>query len=568
MPSPDGYGPKWAVLYARVSTDEQARSGYSLAQQIEALHAYAAREGYEVIEEVQDPGQSGASLERPGMDRVRDLVAAGGVSAVVAQDRDRFAREPAYHFLLRKEFEERDCRLQALNDRGGDGPEGELTDGILDQLGKFERAKMVERTRRGKLRRAREGKVVATHTPNYGFEYNAARDNYVVNEDTMRIVRRIFRMVGAEGQSLNSVKKNFDSEGVPTPKGSRYWGNTFIQRVITDDAYRPHSLDEVGALVSQEVASRLDPNEHYGVWRFNRRRRIEKQVSVPSQDGRRYIRRSSTTKKPKEEWIAVPVPDAGIPREWVDAARAAISGNVKFSRAGGRYWELSGLMRCSGCGCGMLGNSPPNGSRTKIYHYYRCRTRHLEGKGACSMSKNIRAEEAEHAVWSFVTTLLLNPEALREGLNEMMERERAGNHGNPEDEAAVWLDRLGALERKRANLQDMAAEGLITFDELRAKLAAVEETRQTARRELAALESRIERLRDLERDLDALLENYAEMMPEALDVLQPEERHRVYKMLRLRAVAFPDGSLEVSGALGEELFVCKDSTRRLRSRGT
>ena len=216
----------------------------------------------------------------------------------------------------------------------------------------------------------------------------------------------------------------------------------------------------------------------------------------------------------------------------------------------------------------MLGNSPPNGSRTKVYHYYRWRTRHLEGKGACSMSKNIRAEEAEHAVWTFVTTLLLNPEALREGLNEMMERERAGNHGKPEDEAAVWLDRLGALERKRANLQDMAAEGLITFDELRAKLAAVEDTRQTARRELAALESRIERLRDLGRDRDALLENYAEMIPEALDVLQPEERHRVYKMLRLRAVAFPGGSLEVSGALGEELLVCKNPTRRSRSHGT
>ena len=562
MTSTNGHSPRRAVLYSRVSTDEQARSGYSLAQQIEALRDHAAREGYEILEEVTDAGQSGASLERPGMDRVRDLVAAGGVFVVLAQDRDRFAREPAYHYLLSKEFEERNCRLRALNDRGGDGPEGELTDGILDQLSKFERAKMVERTRRGKLRRAREGKVVATHTPNYGFEYNAARDNYVVNEETMRNVRRIFRMVGAEGQSLNSVKKIFDNEDVPTPKGSRYWGNTFIQRVITDDVYRPHSLDEVGALVSQEVASRLDPNERYGVWWFNRRRRIEKQVSVPSQDGRRYLRRSSTTEKPKEEWIAVPVPDAGIPREWVDAAREAISGNVKFSRAGGRYWELSGLMKCSGCGCGMLGNSPPNGSRTKIYHYYRCRIRHLEGKGACSMSKNIRAEEAEHAVWSFVTTLLLNPEALREGLNEMMERERAGNHGNPEDEAAVWLDRLGALERKRANLQDMAAEGFITFDELRAKLAAVEETRQTARRELAALESRIERLRDLERDRDALLENYAEMMPEALDVLQPEERHRVYKMLRLRAVAFPDGSLEVSGALGEELFVCKDSTRR------
>ncbi len=105
MPSTNGHGPAKprAILYARVSTEEQARSGYSLAQQIEALRAYAAQEGYEILEEVTevtDPGQSGASLERPGMDRVRDLVAGGGVSVVLAQDRDRFAREPAYHYLF------------------------------------------------------------------------------------------------------------------------------------------------------------------------------------------------------------------------------------------------------------------------------------------------------------------------------------------------------------------------------------------------------------------------------------------------------------------------------------
>jgi site-specific DNA recombinase len=144
----DGEGSKKAVLYARVSTEEQAKNGYSLAQQLEALRGYAAHEGYEVLEEVTDPGQSGASLERPGMDRVRDLVAADGVSVVLAQDRDRFAREPAYLYLLREEFAEHGTRLEALNDRGDDTPEGELTDGILDQLAKYERAKMMERTRR------------------------------------------------------------------------------------------------------------------------------------------------------------------------------------------------------------------------------------------------------------------------------------------------------------------------------------------------------------------------------------------------------------------------------------
>src|ERR687893_1938261 len=128
MPSTNGHGPKKAILYARVSTDEQARSGYSLAQQLEALREYAAREGYEVLEEVVDAGQSGASLERLGMDRVRDLVAARGVSVVLAQDRDRFAREPAYLFYLREEFSEWGTDLRALHDRGDDSPEGRLTD--------------------------------------------------------------------------------------------------------------------------------------------------------------------------------------------------------------------------------------------------------------------------------------------------------------------------------------------------------------------------------------------------------------------------------------------------------
>src|SRR5918998_4749843 len=112
-----------------------------------------------------------ASLERPGMDRVRDLVSAGGVSVVLAQDRDRFSREPAYTYLLRREFEEHDCELRSLNDRGDGSPEGDLTDGILDQLAKYERAKIAERSRRGKLRKAKEGHAVAP-IAKYGYRFN------------------------------------------------------------------------------------------------------------------------------------------------------------------------------------------------------------------------------------------------------------------------------------------------------------------------------------------------------------------------------------------------------------
>jgi site-specific DNA recombinase len=554
MPSTNGHGPKRAILYARVSTDEQARTSYSLAQQIEALREYAAREGYEVLEEVKDPGQSGASLERPGMDRVRDLVAAGGVSVVLAQDRDRFAREPAYHYLLRREFEEYGTTLRAFNDRGDESPEGELTDSILDQLAKFERAKVAERTRRGKLRRAREGKILPNQRPNYGFEFNAKRDNYVVHEEEMAILRRIFRMVGAEGYAIHAVKKVFDREGVPTPNGARYWGKTFIRRIVDDDVYKPHTFEEVKLLVSSEVASRLDPERRYGIWWFNRRRVEHKQVAETSHDGqRRYRRRAKTTTKPREEWIAVPVPDSGVPRELVEAARETTKDNKKCSAAGRRIWELSGgILRCAGCGRTMTTLSLVG----KGYHYYRCPTRQTHGRDACPDARHLRAERAEEEVWKFVSGILKAPVSLEEGLEEMIERERNGTRGAPEKEAATWLGRISEVEKQRSRAQDLAIEGLLTPEELRERLRHLEEVRRTAEEKLAALRECEERLQALERDRDALLKSYAKLVPEALDTLEAEERHRVYKMLRLSTLAHPDGTLEVSGAIGEDVTVC------------
>jgi site-specific DNA recombinase len=551
MPNTNGHGPKRAILYCRVSTDEQARSGFSLAQQLEALREYAAREGYEVLEEVADPGQSGATLARPGMDRVRDLVAAGGVSVVLAQDRDRFAREPAYHYLLRQEFEEYGARMCALNDRGDESPEGELTDGIMDQLAKFERAKTAERTRRGKLRKAREGKVVGTHAPRYGFKFNATKDAYEINEAEMEVVSRIFYMVGAEGESLRAVSKKLEGEGLPTPKRAKHWNRSFFRTCIGDDVYKPHTFEEMKAMVAPEVAARLDPQRSYGLWWFNRLGHKVRQVSEPSGNGRRYRKTHDWYQKPKEEWIAVPVPDSGIPRELVDAARAAIEGNRQAARAGRRFWELTGrIARCGECGwtmCATHATTTKRG-RTYAYDYYRCSNRDRHGLEACANSHKPRADKREPEVWAFVSSLLKSPDLLRAGLEKLIEDERKAIRGNPSREAEVWAEKLTEVERKRSAYQDQQAEGLITLDELRTKLAALEETRAIARRELAALKARREVIEDLERDAETLLEHYASMVPEALDDLTPEERHRVYKMLRLNAIMYADGRVAIVGA--------------------
>src|SRR5919107_397291 len=467
MPSTNGHDPKRAILYARVSTDEQARSGYSLAQQIEALRAYAAREGYEVLEEVSDPGQSGASLERPGMDRVRDLVAGGGVYVVLAQDRDRFAREPAYHYLLRREFEEYGTKIRAMNDRGDDSPEGELTDGILDQLGKYERAKIAERSRRGKLQKTRQGKGFAGPRPPDGFKYNHARDKYLLDAEKMAVVERMFRMVGVEGYTMNATRLAFNREGVLPPSGGRFWSPKYVREAIRDDVYRSHTFEEVAALVSSEVAARLDPNKRYGLWHFNKRRYVTKQVSTNGPDGRSYRRSTKVIDKPRSEWIAVPVPESGIPREWVDAAREAIKDNQRQSANGDRFWELSGgVLYCAECGCRMTVHATLDSRRGKSYCYYRCPKRGRHGvQKVCINGKHHRAAEAEAAVWNLVSGLLKAPERLRAGLDEMIEQERAGMRGNPDQEAASWMEKLSEVEQERRGYLRFAAKGHMGDDE-------------------------------------------------------------------------------------------------------
>jgi site-specific DNA recombinase len=571
MPSTNGHGPKRAILYTRVSTDEQAKSGYSLAQQIEALRAYAARESLEVFEEVKDSGQSGASLERPGMDRVRDLVATGGVSVVLAQDRGRFAREPAYLFYLREEFAEHGAALLALNDRGDDSPEGELTTGILDQIARYERLKIAERSRRGKLRKAREGKVIAAKRPHYGYRYTASRDGYEVDDEDMAVAERIFRMVGVEGIAIRGVKRIFEREGMPTPDGKRIWGQFFIREAIRDDIYKPHTREEIEALVARgqmaaEVAGRLDPEKWYGIWWFNRRRTKTYQVAVNGADGKRYKRRTKITERPEAEWIAVPVPESGIPREWVDAARHAIKDNVKFSQNDSRPWELSGgIARCDECRWSMRAHTVGSGNSPKKNHYYVCsRVNVGYSYKACSNRKSHRADRLEPLVWDYVSGVMKDPEQLRDDLDRMIELERGqGRRGDPDKEAKLWAEKLVEVDGKRVRYQEMAAEDLISFEELRAKLAELEEMRKTAENELAALKGHEEYMRSLERDCDALINSLETEAPEALDTLTPEQRHQWYRLLRLRADVRADGTVLVSWAGAPEgEAVCETATLR------
>ena len=202
------------------------------------------------------------------------------------------------------------------------------------------------------------------------------------------------------------------------------------------------------------------------------------------------------------------------------------------------------------------------------YFYYRCPTRGRHGPHhACVNGRHHRAEPLEDHVWGFVAGLLKDPDRLRAGLERMVERERASSRGNPDEEVRAWVERLGQIDRKRSGFQDMAAEGLITIDELRAKLATLEEGRKTATAEVERIRERAERARALESDKEALLRTYSAMVPAGLDALNPDERRRVYGMLRLKVEVAPDGAMHARGVLSEPLDAAREDGASLRENG-
>jgi site-specific DNA recombinase len=324
----------------------------------------------------------------------------------------------------------------------------------------------------------------------------------------MPVVRRVFEMVGVEGLPIRTVKRVFEREGVPTPNGGQWWSAKTLRDIILDDCYKPHTFEEVRELVGQNVAATQNPEDNYGISWYGRHRTWVKQVVEVGPGGKRYRRLRGATEKPCEQWIAVPVIDSGLPRELVEAARESIADNRKASSAGSRFWELSGgVLMCGNCGRRMTTcRRRRDGNATKYYYHYRCPKRQIEGADACCHKKNYRAGEIEETVWGVVSDLVRDPEQLRADLNRMIEQERRSMRGYPEKVAETCLRKLSEADRKRSGFQDLAAEGLITIDELREKLTELDKTRETAEMELEKLKRHQRHLEELERDKDTVLE--------------------------------------------------------------
>src|SRR5882757_11151914 len=216
---------KLAAIYARVSSDQQ-REEHTIASQTAALIEFAKKHELEVPKEwvFEDEGYSGATLERPGLERVRDLAAEGQIQAVLVYSPDRLSRKYAYQILLIEEFARHGVETLFVKAPQGTTAEDQLLVQFQGMIAEYERAQILERSRRGKRHRAKSGEVSVLSGAPYGYLYIRKTEetlaSYRVIDAEARVVQRVYEMYTIAGLSIGEITRRLNAEGIPTRKQS------------------------------------------------------------------------------------------------------------------------------------------------------------------------------------------------------------------------------------------------------------------------------------------------------------------------------------------------------------
>lgn len=534
-----------AALYTRVSTDEQVEHGYSLGGQTRRLTEHARSEGWTVVDVIEDDGYSGADPFRPGLRRVMELAENGLVDVVVAAKRDRLFRSRYYRLAYERDLQELGVRLLALNDTGH-----KIGDGVLDDFSEWEREEIASRLHGGIRDMVVKGEVKAGPKPPYGYRFDSTGKMLEVFEPEMEAVRSMF--AGASGgESVDAIRTRLADSGLPSPgRSEKGWNKTTIRNILRNDLYAPHTFDEVAALVSDEVAGTLDVGLVYGLWTWNRRK-TTKRKEWDEEKGK-YVDRYTTEERDRSEMVFVPVPDAGIAREVVQAAREGITGRGwryktgEYS-VGRRFFELRGVLRCAFCGSTLSPNVA-----TKNHAYYACRSRYNNVRHDCDNHRYYPAEDLERGVLEAMRGFLDKREYFLERFEEHAERERAKLRSLAvAGSAESWTEALRRQERMRDGYIDLAAEGIMPRDELREKLRVLDAELERLRQGRDAAANRQKDAEELEAHLAKTREMIEHASTQWLNSrAKGEDRAAMYRRLRLRVEIDDKENMVLSGVFG------------------
>ena len=453
--------PLHAAIYARVSSDQQT-ADKTIASQLAALEARLAQEGLRVAPEHRfvDEGYSGATLVRPALERLRDAAAAGALDRVYVHSPDRLARRYAYQVLLVDELRRAGVEIVFLNRAIGLSPEDDLLLQVQGMVAEYERAKILERSRRGKRHAAREGAVSVLSGAPYGYRYVGKRDGggcarYQVDEEEARIVRLIFGWVGRDRVSIGEVCRRLQAQGYPTRGGKRAWDRTTVWGILKNPAYA-------------------------GAAAFGKTRVGPRPVRLrPVRGGSEQPRRAyGVYDVPPAEWLRVPVPalvDGGL----FEAAREQLEENRRRNRQGarGQRYLLQGLLVCRQCGYAYYGKAislrAAKGKR-RAYAYYRCcgsDAYRFGGQRVCANAQ-VRTDRLDAGGLARGRAAAAGPGPDRGRVRATPRSRRGGAAATVRSSARIEAQ-IAKLRRAMARLIDGYAEGLIDKAEFEPRIAGL-----------------------------------------------------------------------------------------------
>ena len=451
-----------AALYARVSSDRQ-REQETIASQTAALQAHAAAHDYVVPPEwvFEDDGYSGTTLVRPGLEAVRDLAASGQIVAVLVHAPDRLSRTYAYQILLTEELARCGVSVVYLKAPAGDTPEDRLLVQVQGMIAEYERAQIVERTRRGKRHKAQCGVVNALSGAPYGYRYVKKTDHahavYVVEETEAAMVRQVFAAYTQEGVSLREITRRLTAGQVPTRKRGR-WDPSTISKLLRNPAYAGRAC--------------------FGKTGVGPRQRITRRRSL---QGRRPTGDTPNHDRPRSEWLEIPVPSL-ISEDTFALAHERLAQNTHFARRRTkRPTLLQGLLVCEQCGYSLY----------RRRRHYRCwgidGYRHPHGP-VCP-NRPVRQDQLDAIVWDEVMRLLDAPTLVQAERDRRLAAARQADPGRQrvEDLGHQQIRLAHSIERLVTAYQ----QDLVTLDALRERMPALRHQQQTlaAEREALALAS-------------------------------------------------------------------------------
>ena len=279
-----------AAIYTRVSSNQQ-REAHTIASQTAALVDWAATLDLEAPQQwiFEDEGYSGATLERPGLEQVRDLAAAGDIQVVLVHSPDRLSRKYAYQVLLIEEFARQGVEARFLNAPSSATAEDQLLVQFQGMIAEYERAQILERSRRGKRHRARAGEISVLGGAPYGYRYIRKREDnlaaYVVIDAEARVVRDVYEHYTVTGWSIAAITRWLNEQGVPTRKVGTRWERSTVWAMLRNPAYRGTAC--------------------FGKTQRAHRQRVTRPLRLR---GGAASRDSANHERPREEWIEIPVP--------------------------------------------------------------------------------------------------------------------------------------------------------------------------------------------------------------------------------------------------------------------